>query len=140
MQPGSGAASESTQAASTVLTGCLVGRPASRTIARARRASFQLRVSDRETPSKPRCPASAVYLEMPKSFMCCGLLAASSWSSRVPAYLPCLCGANSTERVHVPPFAAIVVHVLAVTLNGGVAAGAVFNDIAAGLSLISVML
>jgi hypothetical protein len=51
-----------------------------------------------------------------------------------------LCGANSTEIVHVPPFAAIVVHVFAVTLNGGVAAGAVVNEIGAGLSLTRVML
>src|SRR5260221_8539493 len=71
--------------------------------------------------------------------MCCGLLAALSWSSRVPAYLPRLCGANSTEIVHVPPFAAIVVHVLAVTLNGGVAAGAVVNLVGSGRSVTSGM-
>ena len=58
----------------------------------------------------------------------------------MPWYLPCLCGANSTEIVQVPPFAAIVVHVLAVTLNGGVAAGAVVNEIGDGLSLMIVML
>src|SRR5258708_21565984 len=72
--------------------------------------------------------------------LCCGLLAALSWSSRVPECLPRLCGGNSTEIVHVPPFAAIVVHVLTVTLNGGVAAGAVVNEIGSGRSLTSVML
>jgi len=72
--------------------------------------------------------------------MCCGLFAALSWISRVPWYLPCVCGANSTEIAHVPPFGAIVVQVFAVTLNGGVAAGAVVNEIGAGLSLTTVML
>ena len=42
--------------------------------------------------------------------------------------------------VQVPPFGAIVLQVFAVTLNGGVAAGAVVNDIGAGLSLTMVML
>ena len=54
--------------------------------------------------------------------------------------LPCLCGANSTEIVQMPPLGAIVVQVLALTLNGGVAAGAVVNVMGAGLSLISVAL
>src|ERR1700678_988692 len=58
----------------------------------------------------------------------------------MPWYLPRLCGANSTEIVQVPPFGAIVSQVLAVTLNGGVAAGAVENEIGAGLSLMSIML
>ena len=58
----------------------------------------------------------------------------------MPSNLPRLCGANSTEIVQVPPFAAIVSHVLALTLNGGVAAGAVVNEIGAGLLLTSVML
>jgi len=42
--------------------------------------------------------------------------------------------------VQVPPFGAIVSQVLAVTLNGGVAAGAVVNEIGAALSLTSVTL
>jgi len=44
------------------------------------------------------------------------------------------------EIVQVPPFAAIVSHVLALTLNGGVAAGAAVNEIGNGLLLTSVML
>lgn len=72
--------------------------------------------------------------------MCCGLFTALSWISRVPWYLPRLCGANSTEMVQVPPFGAILLQVFAVTLNGGVAAGAVVNVIDAGLSLTTVML
>lgn len=72
--------------------------------------------------------------------MCCGLFAALSRSSSMPAYLPCLGGANSTEIVQVPPFAAIVWQVLALTLNGGVAAGAVVSETGAGLSLTTVML
>jgi len=42
--------------------------------------------------------------------------------------------------MQLPPFAAIVPQVLALTLNGGVAAGAVVNQIGAGLGLTSVML
>lgn len=72
--------------------------------------------------------------------MCCGLLAALSCSSSMPSNLPRSCGANSTEIVQVAPFAAIVPHVLAVTLNGGVAAGAVVNEIGAGLRLTRVTL
>ena len=72
--------------------------------------------------------------------MCCGLRAALSCSSSVPANLPRSCGANSTEIVQLPPFAAIVPHVLALTLNGGVAAGAVVNEIGAGLRSTSVTL
>jgi len=81
-----------------------------------------------------------IYFETPKSLMCCGLSAALSWSSSVPMNLPRSCGANSTEMVQVPPFAAIVSHVFAATLNGGVAAGAVGNEIGAGPGLTSVML
>jgi hypothetical protein len=97
------------------------------------------KVSDHETPSKQGSARSYYYLDTPKSFMCCGLLAALSEISRVPWYLPRLCGANSTEIVQVPPFGAIARHVFAVTLNGGVAAGAVVNEIGAGLSLTTVM-
>src|SRR5580704_16690770 len=97
-----------------------------------------LRVSDHETPGKT-VRTKTVYFELPKSFMCYGLVTALSWISRVPWYLPRLCGANSTEIVHVPPFGAIVLQVFAVTLNGGVAAGAVVNVIGAGLSLTMVM-
>ena len=72
--------------------------------------------------------------------MCCGLSAALSRSSSVPLNLPRSCGANSMEIVQVPGFAAIAPHVLALTLNGGVAAGAVVNEIGAGLRLTSVTL
>lgn len=72
--------------------------------------------------------------------MCCGLFDALSRSSRVPTYLPRLCGTNSTEIVQRPPFAATVWQVFALTLNGGVAAGAVANETGAGLSLTTVML
>lgn len=54
--------------------------------------------------------------------------------------MPRLWGANSTEIVQVPPFGASVPQVFAVTLNGGVAAGAVVNVIGDGLGLLSVML
>src|ERR1700722_16434307 len=93
-----------------------------------------LRLSDHEPPGKP-VRAATFYFELPKSFMCCGLFTALSWISRVPWYLPRLCGANSTEMMQVPPFGAILLQVFAVTLNGGVAAGAGVNAIDAGLSL-----
>jgi hypothetical protein len=107
----------------------------------ARKAQLtSLKVADHESPGKTGSRVAAIYFEAPKSFMCCGLLAALSWSSSVPSYLPLLCGANSTETVQVPPSAAMVSQVLALTLNGGVAAGAVVNKIGAGLRLTSVML
>ena len=49
-------------------------------------------------------------------------------------------GSEFNEFVHVPPLGAIVSQVFAVTLNGGVAAGAAVNVIGVGLSLTSVML
>ena len=52
--------------------------------------------------------------------------------------LPGPVGANSTEMVQVPPLAGIVSQVLAITLYGGVAAGAAVSVIETGLELISV--
>ncbi len=59
-----------------------------------------------------------------------------------PHVFAALMQSNSTEIVQVPPFAAMVPQVLAVTLtaNGGVAAGAVVKEIGVALSLTSVML
>ena len=61
-----------------------------------------------------------------------------SWISSFPVNLPGPVGANSTEMVQVPPLAAIVSQVLAITLYGGVAAGAAVSVIETGLELISV--
>src|SRR5208282_4748931 len=129
--------------------GCLRAQGARR-FAKGLRSRFSRQAGFSALPIRLRCcrakavgnhpRSNAIYFELPKSFMCCGLLAALSWSSSMPSNLPRLCGANSTEIVQVPPFAAIVSHVLALTLNGGVAAGAVVNEIGAGLVLTSVML
>ena len=77
---------------------------------------------------------ASVYLEIPTRLMCCGLRPVCRNSS-IPTYFPGLCGANSTEIVQLPPFGASVPQVLAVTLKGGVAAGAELNEIGEGLSL-----
>src|SRR5258708_16499408 len=70
--------------------------------------------------------------------MCCGLFAPLSRISSVPWNVPGLTGANSTEIVQVAPFGASVVQVLALTLYGGVAAGATVSVMGTGLGLISV--
>ncbi len=77
---------------------------------------------------------------MPNSSTCCGLFAPLSRISNVPLNSPWLPGANSTEIVHVPVFAASVPHVFAVTLYGGVAAGAPASVIETALGLLNVTL
>src|SRR5260370_15759194 len=69
--------------------------------------------------------------------MCWGLFAPLSRISRVPWNVPGLTGANSTEIVQVASGASVA-QVLAVTLYGGVAAGAIVSVMGTGLGLLSV--